>query len=192
MRSNSGHWYVAVGAALISALALPPQCGAADVDVNVYITVGPPLPAVVFEEPPPLVVVPQTNIHYAPSVAGYDTYRLGDWWYLNRDGYWYRSRDHRGHFEPLEYEHIPREILSLPGEYHRYPAYHERRARKRAYNEGYRDATRGEAEYRDQGSSGRARAYDEGAYDGSHEGAGEKHKGKHRGKHEGKHTQHDQ
>lgn len=160
-------------------------------DVDVRITVGPPLSGAVFEQPPPVVLVPQTGVYYAPSVSEYDTYRMRDWWYINREGYWYRSRDPRGSFEPLRYDGIPREILALPEEYHHHPRYREQRARERAYDKGYDDALDGEHRHPRAADPGRARAYDEGAYDASHEGPGEKHEGKHYGKHKDKHTQHD-
>lgn len=168
-------------------VSLPLAAGA---QVDVHITVGPPIPGVVFEQPPPLVPVPQSDVYYAPSVGNYDTYRMGEWWYINRDGYWYRSHDHRS-FEPIEYDRIPPPLLSLPGEYRRYPSYHEQRRREQAYDKGYTDAVEGAPPRERHRNAGRARAYHEGEYDGSHEGPGEKHQGKHYGKHEGKHTQHD-
>lgn len=153
------------------------------------VNIGPPLPAVIFEQPPAIVAIPQSDIFYAPSVREYDTYRAGDWWYLNREGYWYRSRSHRGPFEGIPYDRVPERLFALPGEYHRYPS--RRAAEARAYDRGYDDRSEGKPSSPYRPGSNRDRAYREGEYDASHEGTGEKHEGKHYGKHQGKHTQHD-
>ena len=101
-------------------LALCAPANSADVDVNVNIGAPPP-PAVFFDREPEMVLVPRTHVYYVPRVTEYDMYRVGPYWYVNRDGYWYRAKKYRGPFAVIEHRRVPREIIVLPGEYHRHP-----------------------------------------------------------------------
>ncbi len=92
---------------------------AAGVDVHINLGVPPP-PTVVFESEPNVVLVPRTRVYYVPGLD-YDLYRYGDNWYVNRDGYWYRSSSYRGPFAPVVYERVPRSIVVIPRQYHHHP-----------------------------------------------------------------------
>jgi hypothetical protein len=94
----------------------------AQVDVHIGISVPPP-PEIVFPAPPQVVIVPQTHVYYVPEAPGYDMYRLGPYWYVNRDGYWYRSHAYGGPFAFVQYEHVPHELVVLPVEYRHHPPY---------------------------------------------------------------------
>jgi hypothetical protein len=94
----------------------------AQVDVHIGINVPPP-PVVAFPAPPPVVVVPNTHVYYVPDVTDYDMYHVGHYWYVNRDGYWYRSRAYGGPFAFVEYEHVPHELIVVPVEYGKHPKY---------------------------------------------------------------------
>jgi hypothetical protein len=95
----------------------------AQAKVDVHIGIGiPPPPAVVFESEPQLVVVPGTQVFYLAN-PDYDLYRYGGYYYVNRDGYWYRSRSYRGPFGYVEYGRVPRQIVVVPGNFHHYPVH---------------------------------------------------------------------
>ena len=86
-------------------------------EVDVHINIGPP--GVLFHSEPDIVVVPRTQVYYAPA-GDWDVYRYGSWWYANREGHWYRARSYRGPFAPVIYSHVPRQILVVPPKYHRH------------------------------------------------------------------------
>jgi hypothetical protein len=93
----------------------------AKVDVHVGIGIPAP-PAVVFESEPPVVLVPGTQVYYLAN-PDYDLYRYGGYYYVNRDGYWYRSRGYRGPFAHVEYDRVPRQIVVVPENFHHYPVH---------------------------------------------------------------------
>jgi len=94
--------------------------GLAGVNVSVGINVPPP-PAVVFPSEPQVVVVPSTRVYYAPAVTDFDMYRYGPYWYINRDGYWYRSRAYGGPFTPIAYRYVPHQVVVVPAKYRHHP-----------------------------------------------------------------------
>jgi len=90
--------------------------------VNVHLNVGIPAPpTVVFDAEPRIVPVPRTHVFYAPDVSDYDMYRVGPYWYINRDGYWYRSHAYRGPFGVVSYNRLPRGLVGVPGEFRHHP-----------------------------------------------------------------------
>ena len=106
----------ALAGVLIATSAVP-----ATARVDVHIGIGVPPPVVEFRSPPPVVLVPGGDIYYVPSVTQYDMYRVGRYWYINQDGYWYRSRSYRGPFRLIEYRALPPRIVVLPRQYRRHP-----------------------------------------------------------------------
>ena len=96
-----------------------PSTAAARVDVHVGIGIPAP-PSVVFEHEPEVVLVPRTRVYYT-SQPDYDMYRYGGYWYVNRDGYWYRSSSYNGPFTYVVYDRVPRSIVVVPHRYHHYP-----------------------------------------------------------------------
>ena len=109
---------VLVPALLIGGLLLPYSAPAADVDIHISI---PPPPHIVFESEPEVVVVPHTHVAYVPIVTQYDMYRHDKYWYVNQDGYWYRSRSYRGPFKYVQHRHLPQDFVVLPAEYRHHP-----------------------------------------------------------------------
>ena len=106
-------------AAFLAAVPLV-QPARAQVDIHIGIPL-PPLPRVVFETEPEVVVIPNTDVYNPPRNNDYGTYRVGPFWYINRDGYWYRARGYRGEFRPVPYNRVPRQIVVVPGEFRRHP-----------------------------------------------------------------------
>jgi hypothetical protein len=111
----------------------------AQAHVDVHVGIGIPAPPVVrFEAEPPVEIIPQTQVYYAPE-PDYDLYRYGGWWYVNRDGYWYRSHNYNGPFGPVVYESVPHAIIAVPGSYHHHPVHTAdwHRASARAHYRGH-------------------------------------------------------
>jgi hypothetical protein len=118
--------YRILGVAAIFGTLLSARASFAEVDVHIGLNIPPP-PSIVFRHEPPVVVVPQTDVYYVPEASGYDMYRYGSWWYVNRDGYWYRSRTYNGPFAVVEYNRLPRAIVGVPKHYRHHPHRHHER-----------------------------------------------------------------
>ena len=116
--------------------------GPARAGVDVHLNIGVPAPpAVVFEREPEVVIVPRTRVYYVPQAAEYDMYRLGPYWYINQEGYWYRARNFRGPFTVIQYGRVPRAIVGVPSGFRRHPL-HPRggppgQLKKRWYHRGH-------------------------------------------------------
>lgn len=102
----------------MSVLLLPYSVSAVDVDIHIAV---PPPPHIVFETEPEVVIVPQTHVAYVPVVTQYDMYRYDKYWYVNQEGYWYRSRSYRGPFKHVQHRHLPHDFVVLPTEYRHHP-----------------------------------------------------------------------
>jgi len=75
---------------LALAIVVPIQT-MAGVDVN--IAIGFPLPPpIVFEAPPPVIVLPDTHAVYAVPGIEVDLFFWNGWWWRPWEGRWYRSR----------------------------------------------------------------------------------------------------
>jgi hypothetical protein len=118
MRMNKLLTAFAVVATLVGTMLVRPVLAQVDVDIHIGVPVP---PVVVFHSEPEVVVVPRTSVYYVPAVTEYDMYRFGPYWYINRDGYWYRAKAYRGPFNGVEYNHVPREIVVVPSEYRHHP-----------------------------------------------------------------------
>src|SRR5215471_5746321 len=113
--------FVAVALAGIVSGTLAPAARAG-VMLNVGVNVGgpPPPPAYVFDSEPEVILVPSTRVYYVPQ-SDFDLYRYGRYWYINREGWWYRSAGYRGPFGYIGYDRVPASILRVPPKYHRHP-----------------------------------------------------------------------
>lgn len=112
-------WFA--GFALLGSLTLQSSSVRA-ADVNIHVSIPPP-PHVIFETQPEVVIVPQTRVEYVPVVTDYDMYRYGKYWYVNRDGYWYRSHSYKGPFRYVEYRSLPHPVVVVPAEYRHHPVH---------------------------------------------------------------------
>lgn len=70
------------------------------------------LPSIRFEVAPPLVVV-------APGVQvvedyGEEVFFVDGWYWCRREGRWFRTRDHRGHWVVVETVQVPGTIVKIP------------------------------------------------------------------------------
>jgi len=94
----------------------------ASVMLNVGVRFGeaPPPPAYVFDSEPEVILVPSTRVYYVPE-TDFDLYRYGRYWYINRDGWWYRSAGYRGPFDYIGYDRVPASVINIPPKYRRHP-----------------------------------------------------------------------
>jgi hypothetical protein len=105
--------------------------------VNVNITIGVP-PPVIFQEPPDVIVIPDTNYVYAVPDINIDLFFWNGWWWRPWQGRWYRSQYYdRGW---VYYRSVPSFYFDVdPGwrGYHRdrnwygHPWYYERISQRR-------------------------------------------------------------
>ncbi len=104
---------------LSAVLVLAPTLAFAQVRVEVS------LPGIRFEVPPPVVVVtPGVQV-----VEDYDeeVFVTDGYYWIRRDGRWYRARDHRGEWVLVKKSRVPKRIVSVPhGKYRRYKRHHDR------------------------------------------------------------------
>ena len=86
--------------------------GFAGMDVSVNIG----LPAVVVAEPPEMILVPDSQIYYAPSVEAELFFYRGNWY--TRSGHrWYRGRSYKGPWVVAPPRTVPGAFVRLPGNY---------------------------------------------------------------------------
>jgi hypothetical protein len=79
-----------VGALLLALLLLISIQTMANAEVNVRISLPPPI---IFAAPPELVVLPETYVYVDPDIDA-DIYFFDGYWWRPWEGRWYRSRDY--------------------------------------------------------------------------------------------------
>jgi hypothetical protein len=120
---------------IIVALVLLPIAGLAanpapahagvDVNVNVGLPVGvavAPAPVVVapqpayIEQPPEMVVIPRSNVYFAPGVS-VDLFFYNDHWWNRRGDRWYRAGAYNGPWTVVGRRHVPAPVYRVPANY---------------------------------------------------------------------------
>jgi hypothetical protein len=86
--------------------------GYAGMDVSVNIGI----PAVVVAQPPEMVLVPDSQIYYAPSVEAELFFYRGNW-YTRHGRRWYRGRSYNGPWVVAAPRTVPGAFVRLPGNY---------------------------------------------------------------------------
>jgi hypothetical protein len=99
---------------LFGALALAPPA-LADIDVHVDIGGAPPPPAIVFHARPHQVFDRGSSVYVVddPGVGDNDCFRYGGYYWVFRDGYWYRSANWRGGFVVVQPRVVPTAIYRV-------------------------------------------------------------------------------
>ncbi len=97
-----------LGAIILWGITMLPVISMAGVNVRINVPLPPPIP---FIAPPPVVVLPGTDVYAVPDVEAEIFFQRG-WWWRHWDNRWYRSRYHdRGwvyfHGSPVWYRGIP-------------------------------------------------------------------------------------
>jgi hypothetical protein len=107
---------------------------------------APPPPRIYFSEEPRVRYMSQSRVYVVTNVDRYgvDMFRYGRFWYMTRDGYWYRARGYRGPFYAIDPRDVPDRIYAVPTAWwrHRPSGWRDRYAyRERDYRDryGYRD-----------------------------------------------------
>ena len=124
-------WFLALAGFVAS--AAPVHAGA-NVNVNVGIPLGvavAPAPVVVapqpvyVEQPPDMVVIPRSNVYFAPGVS-VDLFFYEDYWWNRRGDHWYRSTAYNGHWVPVGSRHVPAPVYRVPSDYRKVYAHGKR------------------------------------------------------------------
>jgi hypothetical protein len=82
--------------------------------MNVNLNIG--VPAVVVQEPPEMVLVPNSLVYFAPGVEAELVFYQGGW-YTRSGGRWYRGRSYEGPWAVVAPRAVPAEIVRLPRNY---------------------------------------------------------------------------
>jgi len=99
------------------ATAAPVQAG-----TNVNVNLGIPAPVVVapppmhVEHPPEMVVIPQSNVYFAPGVS-VDLFFHDNRWWNRRGDQWYRSSGYNGPWVAVGQRHVPASVYRVPANY---------------------------------------------------------------------------
>lgn len=112
MRLCSIGWVI-----LAVAVAGPVQAGTSH-SLRVQLNIGnaPPAPMVIYNEAPPVVVVPRSAVYVVrDDDRDFDLFRYGVYWFIWNEGYWYRSATYRGPFRVIEARYVPAAIWNVPG-----------------------------------------------------------------------------
>ncbi len=114
-----------VWAVLALTLALPvPRLHAAEPNRRLGLGMpdAPPPPIIQIVEEPRVVVVPGTTVNVVEDERfDFDYFRYGVYWYIHRDGFWYRARSHRGPFRSVEVRYVPKAVIGVPAKHWKHP-----------------------------------------------------------------------
>ena len=107
---------------LAIALAAPAWADEGDSRARIVdIRRAPPPPVITDREEPHLAPVPNTTVRVADrGERDFDLFRYGVFWYIHRDGFWYRGRGFRGPFTVVEVKYAPRAIINVPEKFWRH------------------------------------------------------------------------
>ncbi len=106
----------ALAAAVIAASLLWTPQARADVDVRINIGNAPPPPHFVFRARPHERYFPGEGVYLVddPGVGDNDMFRYHGYYWIFRDGYWYRSRSWRGPFMVIMPRYVPTVFYRMP------------------------------------------------------------------------------
>jgi hypothetical protein len=107
-----------------AANAAPVHAGV-DVNVNVGLPVGvavAPAPMVVapqpvyIEQPPEMVIIPRSNVYFAPG-ASVDLFFYDNRWWNRRGDRWYRANAYNGPWTVVGPRYVPAPVYRVPADY---------------------------------------------------------------------------
>ena len=94
------------------------------------VVIGPP-PPIVVEAEPRVVLIPETEVYYAPDVTA-NLYVVGGVWFYFHDDHWFRGRSYRGPWVFVEERRLPPGLRKIPPGFRKHsPGREERRERRR-------------------------------------------------------------
>jgi hypothetical protein len=88
----------------------------ADIDVHISIGDAPPAPHFLFQARPRERFLPGQGVYVVddPRVGDNDCFRYGGYYWVFRDGYWYRASSWRRHFVVVQPRYVPAVFYRLP------------------------------------------------------------------------------
>lgn len=88
----------------------------ADIDVRINIGNAPPAPRMVFRARPHERLFPGEHVYVVddPGVGDQDCFRYGGYYWVFREGYWYRSVSWRSRFVVVDPRYVPTVFYQLP------------------------------------------------------------------------------
>ena len=105
-------WWCLLAGAMIAAAWGFSEPARAEVSVN--INLGPP--PIVVSQPPEVVMIPQSQVHFVPDPS-IDVFFYGGFWWSPRGERWYRARAYNGPWGVIERRRVPRALLYVPRDY---------------------------------------------------------------------------
>ena len=112
MRNSRRVWWCLLAGAMIAAawgFSEPVRA-----EVSVSINLGPP--PIVVSQPPEVVMIPQSQVHFVPD-PDIDVFFYGGFWWSPRGERWYRARAYKGPWVVIERRRVPRAVLYVPRDY---------------------------------------------------------------------------
>ena len=107
-RSTGCHLFLTI---LLSCLLTSEAFGGVDVGIN--INIGPPPITVA---PPNIVLVPQSQVYFAPAAPA-DVFFFSGYWWSPRGNQWYRSREYNGPWGVVDRRYVPQPVMRVPHDY---------------------------------------------------------------------------
>jgi len=83
-------------------------------NVNFNVNLGPP--PIMVEEPPEVVMMPQTGIYFVPGIS-FDVFFYNGYWWSPRGDRWYRSNRYNGSWVVVERNYVPAHLYKVPRNY---------------------------------------------------------------------------
>ena len=84
--------------------------------VSLSIGDAPPPPVIVVRQEPHVVYVPEARVYYVDDSRD-DWFRVGTYWYIEREGYWYRASSYRGPYRVIEERYVPAGVWRVPAKH---------------------------------------------------------------------------
>ncbi len=106
----------AFAAAILAGILFTSVPARADVSVRIDIGNAPPPPHFVFRARPHEQFIPDRRVYVVddPGVGDNDCFRYGGYYWVFRDGYWYRSASWRGRFAVVHPRYVPTVFYQVP------------------------------------------------------------------------------
>jgi hypothetical protein len=106
----------AFAAAILAGLLFISVPARADISVRIDIGNAPPAPHFVLRARPHEQFIPDRRVYVVddPGFGDNDCFRYGGYYWVFRDGYWYRARSWRSRFVVVHPRHVPAVFYQVP------------------------------------------------------------------------------
>jgi hypothetical protein len=138
--------------ALLCGLAFATSAGAAtSVEVHIDIGNAPPAPHFEFHARPHEVWVPEERVYVVddPHVGDNDCFRYEGYYWVFRDGYWYRASHWRGPFAVVHPKYVPAAIYRVPDHHWKHYAHRVPPGQAKKYDEEREEHGKGHEKHDD-------------------------------------------